>query len=103
MNRTLLEKGIVLRKLKNITPPTRKKIEVFLGTDIDDFYYLFVILDRKSRFLQKDIDDLELFLHFILNEINFRKGYKILFLKAPICNKAKLKLKEKGWKNYDFV
>ena len=40
INQKLLDKNMVLKEIQNITPKTRKKIKVFLGVDMNDFYYL---------------------------------------------------------------
>ena len=76
---------------------SRKKIKVFLGVDIKNFYYLLVSLDTKSRFLQKNAKEL---LEFVLplSEVKFQKNKKILFSKAPMCGKAKEFLKSMGWR-----
>jgi hypothetical protein len=37
LNEILLQKNIVLKEIKDITPKTRKKIKVFLGVDIKIF------------------------------------------------------------------
>jgi hypothetical protein len=97
LNEILLQKNIVLKEIKDITPKTRKKIKVFLGVDIKNFYYLLVSLDTKSRFLQKNAKEL---LEFVLplSEVKFQKNKKILFSKAPMCGKAKEFLKSMGWR-----
>jgi len=97
INEILLDKNIILKELKDITPKTRKKIKVYLGVDMKDFYYLLVELDTKSRFLLKDAKAL---IDFVapLSDINFKNNKKILFIKSPICSKSKQFLKENGWR-----
>jgi len=49
-----------------------------------------VVLEKKSRFLKKDIETLK----EILPNINFRHKKKILILNSQICSKVKEELKE---------
>ena len=97
INEKLFNKNIVLKEIKDITPKTRKKIKVYLGVDMKDYYYLLVELNTKSRFLIKNAKDIIEFVSS-LSSINFKKNKKILFLQSPICSKAKEYLKENGWR-----
>jgi len=97
INDKLLQKNIYLKEIKDITPKTRKKIKVYLGVDMKDFYYLLVELNTKSRFLIKNAKEL---IEFVtpLSDINFKNKKKILFVESPICSKAKQYLQENGWR-----
>ena len=97
INDNLFEKNIILKEIKDITPKTRKKIKVYLGVDMKDYYYLLVELNTKSRFLIKNAKEL---IDFItpLSEVNFKNNKKILFIEAPICSKAKEFLRQNGWR-----
>ena len=96
LNDLLLSKNIILRKIQNITPKTRKKIEVYLGTDMNDYYVLIVKLNKKSRFLKKDLKELFEFLSKIdrIKDINFKYKKRVLILSGEICSKTKESLKE---------
>jgi hypothetical protein len=97
LNQKLLDKNIVLKEIKNITPQTRKQIKVWLGVDIKNYYYLLVEVYTKSRFIQKNAKDL---IEFVtpLTDINFKKNKKIVFIKSDICGKSKELLKNSGWR-----
>jgi len=97
INDKLFDKNIILKEIKDITPKTRKKIKVYLGVDMKDYYYLLVELNTKSRFLIKNAKDI---IEFVtpLSDINFRNNKKIIFLESPICSKAKEYLKSQGWR-----
>ena len=97
INDKLLDKNIILKEIKDITPKTRKKIKVYLGVDMKDFYYLLVELNTKSRFLIKNAKEMIEFTTPLSN-INFKNNKKILFIESPICSKAKKYLKENGWR-----
>jgi len=91
LNDLLFQKNIVLKEIKNITPKTRKKIEVYLGVDMKNSYYLIVKLNKKSRFLLKDAKELLEFLSQIdrIKEINFKYKKRVLLLNGEICSKTK--------------
>jgi len=97
INDKLLQKNIYLKEIKDVTPKTRKKIKIYIGVDMKNFYYLLVELNTKSRFLIKNAKELIEFVSTI-SEINFKNNKKILFLESPICSKAKEYLKNNGWR-----
>lgn len=86
----LRKNGIICKRLEEIKLNTRKKIKGYLGVNIKNEYCFIVVLEKKSRFLKKDIETLK----NILPNINFRHKKKILILNSPICSKAKEELKE---------
>jgi len=96
LNELLLSNNIMLREIKNITPKTRKKIKTYLGVDIKNNYYLIVKIDKKSKFIQKDLKELLEFLDSIqeIKNINFKHKKRVLILNSAICSKTKELLKE---------
>jgi len=97
INDKLFDKNIILKEIKDITPKTRKKIKVYLGVDMKNYYYLLVELNTKSRFLIKNAKDI---IEFVtpLSDINFKNNKKIVFIESEICSKAKGYLKQNGWR-----
>ncbi len=89
----LIKHGILCKKLKELKLNTRKKLKAYLGINLKNEYCFIVKLEKKSRFLRKDIETLY---EFMPKEINFRYKKKILILNSPICSKAKEELK--SWK-----
>jgi hypothetical protein len=92
VNEILLNNKIVLKRIQDITPKTRKKIKVFLGTDVKDYFILIVKIDKKSRFVMKDAKELIDFVE-ALTEINFKHKKRVLILSGEICSKSKQFLK----------
>ncbi len=80
----LVKNNIICKKLEEIKLNTRKKIKAYLGVNTKNEYCFILIVDKKSRLLKKDIEEL---LKFV-PDINFRYKKKILITKAPICSKA---------------
>ena len=97
INDKLFNKNIILKEIKDITPKTRKKIKVYLGVDMKNYYYLLVELNTKSKVLVQNAKDI---IEFVtpLSDINFRNNKKIVFIESPICSKAKEYLKQNGWR-----
>jgi len=100
MVKSLLSKKIILKKVDSIDISmlkSRKKIGVFSGIDTKSNYVCVFVISRKSRFLTKDVIELEeLFSRLVnLNDHNFKK--KILIYDMPLCSKAKERLKELKW------
>jgi hypothetical protein len=85
----LQQKNILCKELKKIDLKKRK-ISLFQGVDLKDFFCCVVVWERKSKFLTKDIETL----NEILPQINFRYKKKILLIKAQMCKKTKEKLKD---------
>jgi hypothetical protein len=89
----LRKNNIICKKIDEIKLNTRKKLKAFLGVNLKDEYCFILKLDKKSRFLSKDIDVLY---EFLPDRINFRYKKKILILNGTICSKAKEKISD--WK-----
>jgi hypothetical protein len=88
----LRKNKIVCKKLKKINLNTRKKINAYIGVNLKDEYCTVFEINKKSRFLNKDYEEL---LKFLPN-INFRYKKKVLILHSSICSKVKAKMKD--WK-----
>ncbi len=86
----LIKNKIICKKLEEIKLNTRKKIKAYLGVNTKNEYCFILVVDKKSRLLKKDIEEL---LKFV-PDINFRYKKKILITKAPICSKAMEMIKE---------
>ena len=100
MIQQLLTKKIILKKVVPIDTAvlqTRKKIAVFSGVDTKSNLVSIFMIQRKSRFLRKDVKELEeLFIKLVsFSDHNFKK--KILIYDMPLCSKAKENLKELKW------
>jgi len=86
----LRKNNIICKEIKKIDLNTRKKISAYLGVNLKDEYCVIFMVEKKSRFLTKDYEDILKF----LPDINFRYKKKILILNSPICSKLKEKMKE---------
>ena len=97
----LQKKQLIFKSVKEITPRdlgSRKKVTIFIGIDLQSYYNLIIKITKKSRILQKEVDDFIL-LHTKCEKYNdsaIKK--KIIIINAPLCSKAKAKFKDNGWR-----
>ena len=102
----LLSKNLIFKKLHAIDLKllgTRKKMMIYQGVDFHSNYCALFHVVQKSRFLRKNADDLEALFEKlkILEDHNYKK--KILLYDMPFCSKAKVLMKERGWKLIDVA
>ena len=97
----LQQKGIIFKSLKEITPKeigSRKKIGLFVGVDQKGYYALVMVLEKKSRVLRKEVQELMTLYEMIEKYIGAAIKKKYIIISAPLCSKAKALLEEHGWK-----
>lgn len=96
----LQEKKLIFKSLKPIDIKmlgSRKKLLIYLGVNLKKYYAAIFEIEKKSRVLQKEVDDLIL-LHSKLEVYNDSKiKHKYIWIKAPLCSKAKTYLENEGW------
>jgi hypothetical protein len=97
----LQKKQLIFKSLKEITPRelnSRKKVSIYLAIDLKSYYTLIIEITKKSRILQKEVDDF-LSLHDKAQDYNGSAiNKKIIIINAPLCSKAKAKFIDNGWK-----
>lgn len=97
----LKEHHIVCKSLREIMPKelgSRKKIRIYLGVNLKDYYCSVMVLEKKSRVLRKEAAEL-MALHEKLETYQDTKIMKkYIRIKAPLCSHAKAMLEENGWK-----
>ena len=97
----LQEKQLIFKSLKSITPKelgSRKKIELYLGVDLKEYYSVVMLVEKKSRVLRKEAEELMLLHEKLEKYIDSSIKKKYMIIKAPLCSKAKAMLEENGWK-----
>jgi len=98
---SLREKGKIYKKMQEVSPKElgiRNKIKMYKATDTNGYFWAIFAVSQKSRLLMKDVHKFEeIYAKLTLYcEHNFK--YKILFIDAPLCSKAKEAFKTQGWK-----
>ncbi len=95
------KKGILFRSLKRIPTKelgSRKKVEIYLGVDTKTYYTMIIFIEKKSRILRKEAEEIMLFHDKLEKQIASKILKKYIVIKAPLCSKAKKSMEEKGWK-----
>lgn len=97
----LSKKSIVFKSLKEIYPKelgSRKRVELYIGVDLDSYYSLVIKIEKKSRVLRKDVSEL-MELHSKLERyIDSKINKKYIIIKAPLCSHAKDMFIDNGWR-----
>jgi len=97
----LQQKNIIFKSLKEVVPKeigSRKKIALYVGVDLKDYYTLVMLLEKRSRVLQKEAKELMVLHEKLEKYIDSKINKKYIIIKAPLCSKAKALLEEEGWK-----
>jgi len=76
----------------------KKRIEAYEAVDLKRRYVLIFRIERKSRFLQKDGEDLLRITSTIEQKRGHAFALKYVLLKAPLCSKAKTLLEKEGFR-----
>jgi hypothetical protein len=97
---SLSKKGKIYKKMQEIAPKelgVRNKIKIFKATDTKGYFSAIFAVSQKSRVLMKDVHKFEeIYAKLtIYCEHNFK--YKMIFIDAPLCSKAKEAFKTQGW------
>jgi len=96
----LSDKGLFFREFAPIDKKElgiRKRVDIYFGVDLKNYYIVLLKISQKSRFLQKNVDSLESIVNDLATykDVNIAKKY--LILDTPLCSKAKSKLLELKW------
>ncbi len=97
----LQQHNLVFKSLKEVSVKelgSRKRVQIFVGVDLKGFYADVMVLEKKSRVLRKEAQEL-MALHDKLEKYvgsAIRKKY--IIIKAPLCSKAKALFEEYGWR-----
>ncbi len=98
---SLRSKGKIYKKILEIAPKElgiRNRIKIYKATDTRGYFLAIFAISQKSCVLMKDVHKMqEIYTKLTLFcDHNFK--YKIIFIDAPLCSKAKAAFKEAGWK-----
>jgi len=101
----LQQKQIIFKSLKEVMPKelgSRKKIGLYVGVDLKGYYTDVMMLEKKSRVLRKEANELMALHEKLEKYIDSSIKKKYMVIKAPLCSKAKALLEENGWKVWHF-
>ncbi len=96
----LQQHNLVFKSLKEVLPKelgSRKKVQIFVGVDLKGFYADVMVLEKKSRVLRKEAQELMVLHDKLERYVGSAVKKKYIVIKAPLCSKAKAMLEESGW------
>jgi hypothetical protein len=96
-------KNLIFKSLKEITPKelgSRKRVTLYVCVNLKGYYALVMSIEKKSRILRKEANELMLLHEKIEKYIDSRITKKYIIVKAPLCSKAKALFEENSWKVY---
>jgi len=99
----LQSKNLIFKSFREVSPKelgSRKKIELYVGVDLKGFYALAMGVEKKSRVLRKEAEELMSFHEKVEKYIDSKINKKYIIIKAPLCSKAKALFEENRWKVY---
>ena len=97
----LQKKNMIFKSFKEFNPKdlaSRKKVSLYLGVDLKDYYTLVMKIEKKSKILRKEAGELIVLHEKLEKYIDSSIKKKYIIIKAPLCSKAKNLLEEQQWK-----
>jgi len=97
----LAQKNLIFKSFKEVLPKTlgsRKKVQLFVGVDLETYYVLVMRVEKKSRVLKKEVEEFFLLHEKMQIHIDSKIKKKYIMINAPLCSKAKILLKEHQWR-----
>jgi len=98
---SLRAKGKIYKKMQEVAPRElgiRNKIKIYKATDVNGYFWAIFAVSQKSKLLMKDVHKFEEIYAKLVVFCGHNFKYKILFIDAPLCSKAKEAFKTQGWK-----
>jgi hypothetical protein len=103
---TLRSLGYIYTKLENIdlkSLGSRKKLKLFEALTPNKSYVVIFFINTKSRFLQKNVPEVEALVQKLSQIKEHNYFQKIVIIQSPLCSLAKAKLLEAQWKIHDSM
>ncbi len=98
---SLRSQGKIYKKMLEISPKElgiRNKIKIYKATDTSNKYWAIFTVSQKSRILMKDVQKFEDICRKLSIFCGLNFDYKMIFIDAPLCSKAKEEFKNHSWK-----
>ena len=98
---SLRSKGKIYKKMQEVLPKElgiRNKIKIYKATDTKGKFWAIFGVSQKSRLLMKDVHKFEEIYAKLSVFCEHSFNYKVIFIDAPLCSKAKEAFKTQGWK-----
>ena len=100
----LRSRKLLFRSTQTIDPKVlgvKKRVDILKCVDQNSFYHFIIFIDAKSRFLQKNAEEVEAIYQKTVQFCDHNFKYRHIFIQNGLCSKARKRLEEKGWKVYN--
>ena len=100
------KKGKLFKKLQTISPKElgiRNRIDIYKAVDLHGYFWAIFSISQKTRILTKDVKKFEEIYHKLVLYSDHNYKYKMIYIDAPLCSKAKKGFKELGWRINDTL
>ncbi|MDQ1263750.1 MAG: hypothetical protein QG559_751 [Campylobacterota bacterium] len=98
---SLRKQGKLYKKMQDIAPSElgiRNRVKIYKATDINGYFWAIFAISQKSKLFIKDVKKFEEIYAKLALFCDHNFKYKIIFIDAPICSKAKEAFISLGWK-----
>jgi hypothetical protein len=95
------KKGKLFKKIIEITPKElgiRNRIKIYKTVDIHGYFWAVFVISQKSRILLKDVAKFEEIYKKLVIYSDHNYKYRVIYIDAPLCSKAKKAFKELSWR-----
>jgi len=95
------KKGKLFKKLQPILPKElgiRNRIDIYKAVDLYGYFWAIISVSQKTRILLKDVAKFEEIYKKLVIYSDHNYKYKMIYIDAPLCSKAKKGFKELGWR-----
>ena len=96
----LQEEGILFKSFDAIAPKSlgsRKRVNLYLAITLKGYYAIVIESRKKSRFLQKEVDEMRLLHERLERHVGSKIPQKYIIIHAPLCHKAQRLLIQQKW------
>ena len=100
-HKNIIFKSFKLIELKELG--SRKKISLYLGIDLKNYYAVVMSVKKKSRVLRKEAGELMALHEKLEKYIDSKIKKKYIIIEAPLCSHAKKMLEDSNWKVWNVT
>ena len=97
----LTQKNLIFKSFKEVLPKelgSRKKVQLFIGVNLESYYIFVMKVEKKSRVLSKEIEEFFALHEKLEKHIDSKIKKKYIIIESPLCSKAKKLLEEHQWR-----
>ncbi len=97
----LASHGVVCKRLEELSPKvlgSRKRVLIYRGVEIDQYFCFVIVVKKKSRILHKEAREFDELHRRLEQKMEAKIKRLYLIYDAPLCSKAASWLEALGWR-----